>query len=123
MASRMGRDILERWGYRVMVADNGSEAIEIYSEYQKRIQLVLLDVILPDLSGDQVLFSLRKINPNVRVIVSSGYNVNQQITRLLNYGCADFIQKPFQSRALSSKVRAALDREAVQSSLSVLYPG
>ena len=123
MASRMGRDILERWGYRVMVADNGSEAIEIYAEYEKRIQLVLLDVILPDLSGDQVLFSLRKINPNVRVIVSSGYNVNQQITRLLNYGCADFIQKPFQSRALSSKVRAALDREAVPSSLSVLYPG
>ena len=106
-----------------MVADNGSEAIEIYAEYEKRIQLVLLDVILPDLSGDQVLFSLRKINPNVRVIVSSGYNVNQQITRLLNYGCADFIQKPFQSRALSSKVRAALDREAVPSSLSVLYPG
>ncbi len=123
MASRMGRDILERWGYRVMVADNGSEAIEIYSEFKKRIHLVLLDIILPDLSGDQVFFSLRKINPDVRVIVSSGYNVNQQITHLLNCGCADFIQKPFQSRALSSKVRAALDREAVPSNLSVLYPG
>jgi two-component system cell cycle sensor histidine kinase/response regulator CckA len=123
VASRMGRDILERWGYRVMVTDSGSEAIEIYSEYQKRIQLVLLDVILPDLSGDQVFSSLRKINPDVRVIVTSGYNVNQQITHLLKFGCADFIQKPFQSRALSSKVRAALDREAAPSNLSVLYPG
>jgi two-component system, cell cycle sensor histidine kinase and response regulator CckA len=123
VASRMGRDILERWGYRAMVADNGREAIEIYSEYKERIQLVLLDVILPDLSGDQVFFSLREIKPDVLVIAASGYNVNQQIAKLLNYGCADFIQKPFQSRALSSKVRAALDREATPSNLSVLYPG
>jgi CheY-like chemotaxis protein len=123
MAARIGRDILERWGYRVMVADNGGEAIEIYAEYKKRIQLVLLDLILPDLSGDQVFSSLRKINPDVRVIITSGYNVNQQITHLLNHGCTDFIQKPFQSRALSSKVRAALDREAAPSNLSVLYPG
>ncbi len=113
MASQVGRDILERWGYRVMVADSGTEAIEIYTEYNAQIDLVLLDVILPDLTGDQVFFSLKKINPNVMVIVASGYNVNQQIAHLLSYGCVDFIQKPFQSRTLSSKVRKALDREAI----------
>ena len=113
MASQVGRDILERWGYRVMVADSGTEAIEIYSEYKKRIHLVLLDVILPDLTGDQVFLTLKKINPNVLVIAASGYNVNQQIANLLGCGCVDFIQKPFQSRTLSSKVRTALDKEAI----------
>jgi PAS domain S-box-containing protein len=113
MASQVGRDILERWGYRIMVADSGSEAIEIYSEYKEQIQLVLLDIILPDLTGDHVFFSLKKINPNILVIVASGYNVNQMIANLLNSGCVDFVQKPFQSSILSAKVRAALDREAI----------
>ena len=112
-ASQVGRDILERWGYRVMVADSGSEAIETYAEYKAQIHLVLLDVILPDLTGDQIFFTLKKHNPNVLVILASGYNVNQQIAGLLNYGCVDFIQKPFQSRTLSSKVRMALDKKAI----------
>ncbi len=113
MACQVARDILERWGYRVMVAQSGAEAVEIYSEYNDRIHLVLLDVILPDLAGDQVFFSLKKIKSNALVIAASGYNVNQQIANLLNYGCVDFIQKPFQSRTLSAKVRNALDKETV----------
>ena len=108
-ASRVGCDILERWGYRVMTAQTGSEAIDIYSEYKKNVHLVLLDVILPDLNSDQVYRQLRTINPNVRVLLTSGYNVNQQITSLLSQGCVGFVQKPFQSRSLSSNVRSALD--------------
>ncbi|MEJ2158071.1 MAG: PAS domain S-box protein [Desulfobacteraceae bacterium] len=113
MASQVGREILERWGYRVMVAESGKEAIEIYAEYKEQIHLVLLDVILPDLTGDQVYFKLRKVSPDIQVIVTSGYNVNQQIANLLNCGCVDFVQKPFQSMSLSSKVRAALDKETI----------
>ena len=109
-ASRVGRDILERWGYRVMTAENGSEAVNIFSDYQKDVRLVVLDVILPDLKSDQVYRQLKKINPNVLVLLTSGYNVNKQINALLQKGCVDFVQKPFQSQNLSRKVRAALDR-------------
>ena len=113
LASEIGREILERQGYRVMMAESGTEAIEIYSDYKDQINLVLLDVIMPDLHGDQVFLELKKDNPNVLVIVASGYNVNRQITTMLDYGCVDFIQKPFQSQTLSAKVRMALDREAI----------
>ncbi len=110
-ASQVGRDILERWGYRVMTAENGAEAVDIYTDYKDDVHLIVLDVILPDLNSDQVYRQLRKINPNVLVLLSSGYNVNRQITSLLNQGCVGFVQKPFQSQSLSSKVRAALDSE------------
>lgn len=113
LTSQIGRDILERQGYRVMMAENGREAIEIYSDYHDQINLVLLDVIMPDLNGDQVFPELKKRNPNIVVIVASGYNVNRQITTMLNNGCVDFVQKPFQSQTLSNKVRMALDKEAI----------
>jgi PAS domain S-box-containing protein len=113
LTSQVGRDILERQGYRVMMAENGREAIEIYSDYQDQINLVLLDVIMPDLNGDQVFLELKKCNPNIVVIVASGYNVNRQISTMLNSGCVDFIQKPFQSQTLSAKVRMALDKETI----------
>jgi PAS domain S-box-containing protein len=113
LTSQVGRDILERQGYRVMMAENGTEAIEIYSGYQDQINLVLLDVIMPDLNGDQVFPELKKCNPNIVVIVASGYNVNRQITTMLSNGCVDFIQKPFQSQTLLNKVRMALDKAAV----------
>jgi len=108
-ASRVGRDILERWGYRVMTAENGAEAVDIYTDYKDDVHLIVLDVILPDLNGEQVYRQLRKINPHVRVLLASGYNINKQITTLLNQGCVGFVQKPFQSQSLSGKVRAALD--------------
>ena len=110
IAGRIGREILERQGYRVMIAANGNEAIEIYGEYMDQIDVVLLDIILPDLDGEQVFVSLRKLNPHVIVVVASGYSVNKQISTLLNLGCADFVQKPFHSQALSAKIRMALDR-------------
>jgi two-component system cell cycle sensor histidine kinase/response regulator CckA len=113
-ASRVGRDILERWGYRVMTAKSGTEAIDIYTEYNEDIHMVVLDVILPDLSGEQVYRELKKIDPDVRVLLASGYSINTQIKSLLNQGCADFVAKPFQTQSLSDKVRAVLDGKHVQ---------
>lgn len=109
-AGRVGREILEQHGYKVMMASNGYEAIDIYTDYGHQIKLVLLDIILPDLSGEQVFNALKQINPNVIVVLASGYSVNNQISALLNQGCADFVQKPFQNQSLSKKVRLALNR-------------
>ncbi len=109
-AGRVGREILEQHGYKVMMAANGYEAVDIYTDFCHQINLVLLDVILPDLSGEQVFTALKQINPNVIVVLASGYSVNKQINALLNQGCADFVQKPFQSQSLSNKVRFALNR-------------
>jgi two-component system, cell cycle sensor histidine kinase and response regulator CckA len=109
-AVRAGREILEGGGYRVITADNGSEALEIYKEYGPDIHLVLLDVILPDLQAEQVYRSLKKSNPATRVLLTSGFNVNKQISDLLHQGCVGFIQKPFQTLSLANNVRAALDK-------------
>ncbi len=113
IAAGAGREILERNGYRVMVANNGTEAMEVYTGYKDQIDLVLLDMILPDISGDQVYYEMVKVNPGVAVVLASGYNVNRQISALLNQGCLDFVQKPFQTQALTTKVRHALNRRAM----------
>jgi PAS domain S-box-containing protein len=111
IAARIGRDILERYGYRIIVAGSGGEAVDVYRSYHRQIQLVLLDVILPDISSEQVFEELKRHNPDVRIVLASGYNVNKHIQAMLNMGCLDFVQKPFQSELLSEKIRAALDRD------------
>jgi two-component system cell cycle sensor histidine kinase/response regulator CckA len=108
--ARAARTILERSGYQVMIANSGDEAIGIYQEYCHQIHLVLLDFIMPDLNGEQVYRRLKAINPNILVILISGYCVNKEISALLEQGCADFIQKPFQTQSLTTRIRLALDR-------------
>lgn len=122
LVAQSGRAILELAGYRVMVASSGLEAIDIYGEYGQEIDLILLDIIMPDLSGDQVFHELRKINPNILVVLVSGYSVNNLIDALLKQGCVDFIQKPFQTQSLSAKVRLALDHGRPEDG-AVLFEG
>lgn len=114
------REILERLSYQVLVAGSGSEAIERYRHHHGQIDLVLLDVILPDISGDQVFQALKQWNPNTTVMVISGYRVDQQVSALLAQGCVDFVQKPFSNQTLANKVRVALDRKAVPPAIAQL---
>ena len=109
-AARVARVILENAGYHVIIANSGDEGIGIYKELHPSIDLVLLDIIMPDLDGDQVYTRMKAINANILVVLVSGYSVNKQIAALLNRGCVDFIQKPFQTQTLTAKVRLALDR-------------
>lgn len=108
-AARVGRDILERAGYRVLVAGSGQEAIDTYKDHFSKIALVLLDVVMPGLGGSQVYQRLKKINPDASVVAISGFSVNREIIGLLDQGCLDFIQKPFQVQALTTKIRTILD--------------
>jgi PAS domain S-box-containing protein len=104
----VGKAMLEKLGYNVFIAENGKKAIEIYEKHQSEIQLVIIDMIMPEKSGGETYDVLRKVNPNVKALLSSGYSVNGNATEILSRGCNGFIQKPFNLVELSQKIRKIL---------------
>ena len=101
--------MLEALGYQVYAARNGDEAITLFSTLTSRIHMVILDMVMPVISGGGVYDRLLEINPDVRVLISSGYSQNSRVEALLKKGCSGFIQKPFSIQLLSRKVRNVLD--------------
>lgn len=107
----VGVRLLEMLGYTVIGAGGGSEALKIYTGNREKIDLVILDLIMPDMGGGEVYNRLKEINPGVKVILSSGYSIDGQATEIMKSGCDGFIQKPFNMSQLSAKVREVLDKE------------
>jgi CheY-like chemotaxis protein len=105
----VSREILEFLGYRVFAAANGQEAIAIFEEKKGEIDLVLLDMIMPGISGGETFDRLRQINPAVKIILSSGYSINGKAKEILDRGCQGFLQKPFHLEILSRRLREILD--------------
>jgi len=103
--------ILESLGYEVFLARSGQEAIESYWAKKSEIDLVILDLIMPKMSGSATYERLRGIDPKVKVLLSSGYSVDGQASELLKLGCNGFIQKPFNNKELSKKIRDILDNK------------
>jgi PAS domain S-box-containing protein len=103
------RQVIEALGCEVFVALGGEEAIKIYKENQDKIDLVVLDMIMPNMSGGQTYNRLKVINPEIKVLLSSGYSIRGQATDILNRGCNGFIQKPFNMEQLSQKIKGILD--------------
>jgi PAS domain S-box-containing protein len=106
----VGGQILERLGYRVVTARSGKEAIELYRANKNKINIVILDVIMPDMGGGETYDRLKKINPDIKVLLSSGYSINGQASEIMNRGCNGFIQKPFNVQQLSRKIRDILSK-------------
>ena len=104
------RDILVTLGYTVLTANNGQCALDIYSRSKKEIDLVIFDMIMPEMCGEELFDALKTSNPAVKAILTSGYSANGQSDRILHRGCAAFIQKPFDISDISRKVREILDR-------------
>lgn len=102
-------EMLKKIGYRVLKALSGKEAISEYQASSAKIDLVILDLIMPKISGGEVYDKLKEINPQVKVLLSSGYSVDGQATEILKRGCNGFIQKPFNMEELSRKVNEILD--------------
>lgn len=102
-------EMLKKIGYRVLKALSGKEAISEYQASSAKIDLVILDLIMPKISGSEVYDKLKEINPQVKVLLSSGYSVDGQATEILKRGCNGFIQKPFNMEELSRKVNEILD--------------
>ncbi len=88
-------------GYEAISCSNGQEAIKLYSEKWKEIDLVLLDLIMPELGGRQTYLEMQRINSDVKVIICSGFGLNGDIQNLMDLGAAGFLQKPFQAVNLS----------------------
>ena len=108
MIIKVGHEILKTLGYQVLLARNGKEAIEIYKANKDKIDLVILDMIMPDISGGETYDLLRAINPQIKVLLSSGYSIDGQAQEILERGCDGFIQKPFDIKRLASKIRKIL---------------
>ncbi|MFH1102851.1 MAG: PAS domain S-box protein [Pseudomonadota bacterium] len=100
----VGSQLLNSLGYSVITANSGKEAIRIYREKQHEIDMVILDMIMPQMGGEDVFDQLKEMNPSIRVLLSSGYSLNDQAKRILDRGCDGFIQKPFTIDELSRKL-------------------
>jgi CheY-like chemotaxis protein len=106
----LGKQMLERFGYKVLLASNGEEAIEIYRTRMDQISLIILDLIMPGMSGDRCLKELLKINPQIKVIISSGYSPNHSVSKDIEKEAKGFINKPYDLKNLLSAVKEALSR-------------
>ncbi len=109
IVAETGQIMLEELGYTVLTAESGQAAVDTYNQNKHQIQLVILDMIMPAMSGRETFEALKTINPDINVLLSSGYSINGQATELLNQGCKGFIQKPFNLIELSKKVREVID--------------
>jgi PAS domain S-box-containing protein len=105
----VAKRMMESLGYTVLLAGSGEEALKIFKQRQKQIDLVILDMIMPHLGGSEVYDRLKSINPDIKVLLSSGYSLTGQAEEILARGCNGFIQKPFNTVELSRKIREVLD--------------
>lgn len=105
----VGKQMLERTGLEVIVAKDGQKAVEIYSKNYKTINLVILDLIMPGMNGIETYHELNKINPDVKVLFSSGYRKNMDVQTIVKEGRSSFIQKPFKMEQLTQEVGRLLE--------------
>ncbi|OQX61421.1 MAG: hypothetical protein B5M56_09075, partial [Desulfococcus sp. 4484_241] len=111
VANACGR-LLKKLGYDVIIANSGPEAVEIYKNQGSRIDMVLLDMLMPGMDGGETYDSLRQSDPEVKVLLSSGFSLNRQAKEILDRGCDGFIQKPYNIEEISQKVRKILNSKA-----------
>ena len=109
MIIEVGGGMLKKLGYKVLAADSGKEAVELLQKQVDRIDLVILDMVMPHMSGSETFDRLKELKPKLKVLLSSGYSVDGQAAEILRRGCDGFIQKPFDLERLSVKVREILN--------------
>ncbi len=111
MVRDLGNEILRSYGYQVVLACDGLEALEIYESRGADIDLVILDLVMPKMGGKDTLTGLRKINPAAKVIICSGYGSRENGLQQLMASGVNLVHKPFKPEELVSAVRQVLDEE------------
>jgi DNA-binding NtrC family response regulator len=107
---RLTKDLLAPVGYNVLTAKDGREGINIFKERKDEIRVILLDMIMPGMSGREVFQKLKEIDQKVKVILCSGYSEEgfNEIKQLLKTGIIDFVQKPFSRTTLALALKKAI---------------
>jgi PAS domain S-box-containing protein len=105
--------MLQYLGYDVLLAENGQEAVDLYRKNRDRIDMVLLDMVMPVMGGGETFDRIKEINPKGKVLLSSGYSMEGEAKEILKRGCDAFIQKPFNLDQLSRKMREVLGKNQV----------
>jgi CheY-like chemotaxis protein len=106
----VGEKLLKQMGYKVLVSSNGKEAVDVYAENKDEVDLVILDMIMPDLGGGETYDRMKETDPDVKVLLSSGYSIDGQASEILHRGCNGFIHKPFGMKELSRELREVVDK-------------
>ncbi len=110
----VGKQMLERLGFSVLTARNGQEAADVYKNNLDDVDLVLLDMIMPGMEAGDTYDKLKAINPAIKVILSSGYSLDQKASAIIDRGCNGFIQKPFNMKMLQEKIGEILSTDIVK---------
>lgn len=118
MMLKVLKSMLNKCGYDVLLAKNGMEGVDLFEESTKQIDLVLLDLVLPRTSGKETYLILKKLNPNLKVILMSGSPEEEGIEGVLALGADDYILKPYSIAKLSDKIYKVLHGSAEELSVS-----
>lgn len=108
MIADVASSMLKNLGYDVVTAQSGEEALQRYRELKSKVDLVILDLIMPGMSGSKTFDLLKEENPDIRVLLSSGYSLTGEASTIMSRGCSGFVQKPYSIHKLSQKVREVL---------------
>ena len=110
---RAARSALEHYGYTVLASESGSDGLELLAKLDYAADLVVLDMTMPGMSGQETLEHLRAVRPDLPVILSSGYNEAEATRSLTGKGLAGFIQKPYSASRLAGQIKIALTTRAI----------
>ncbi|MBQ6353124.1 MAG: response regulator [Lentisphaeria bacterium] len=102
-------EALQALGYSVLLAENGLDAVEIYAANPHEIDLVLLDMIMPKAGGHQTFFKIRAIDPEAKILLSSGFVSEEEVQDLLAQGACGFLPKPHRLPVVAKAIRDVLD--------------
>jgi CheY-like chemotaxis protein len=109
MIRAMASEMLAALGYSVVVSSDGQDALEYYKNHARKIDLVVLDIVMPRLGGFDCFMAMKAINPKIRALAFSGYVINDEVKRMLAEGARGFLHKPFDMKSLSTAIQNALD--------------
>ena len=108
MITEVGKEMISMLGYDVITASSGMEALEIIGTQKKKIDLFIIDMIMPQMSGGELFDKLKSLDPDIKIMLSSGYSLDGEAREIMNRGCKGFIQKPFTVSQLGKKIRDVL---------------
>lgn len=110
MILEITEELLTSIGYQVLTARGGHQAVEVFRKHGHEIDIVLLDMIMPDMNGAETYDRLKDLDPGVKVILTSGYSLNSQTDKIFSQGCNGFLQKPFSIQSLAHKITEVLQQ-------------